>query len=421
MVNDRQNLDLSTFASPAGGADVEWRISDLPEPYPEAVAVMEQRATDIAAHRASELVWLLEHPPLLTSGTSGKPGDLLDPRFPVYPTGRGGQLTYHGPGQRGGLCDARSEAAAAGRSRLRRRAGAMDHPHACRVQCARRTSRGPRRRLGREARPRAPATRTKSPRSACGCGTGCRSTASLSMSSLTCRTFLPSCPAASSITAMASHRWSISASPSPWRMSTSHSGRLLRKCSGRRRQAGRKQRVDQFRQLRLRVSPPKTLSIYRSNYLHFQFFRLCYSGREQHGPASHDRQDHHYGVSQRSFHARGPDLGSIRSQMGIDWPGRPLLMLLRNPGGSARAEVSESPPDATGRGCGAPPTTVTPHRTTQFSRIDRPCGGAGPFLESGIPAGFFTAFGLDVARPSPERAEGASGYFLVPSPLVEEG
>jgi len=100
MVNDRQNLDLSTFASPAGGADVEWRISDLPEPYPEAVAVMEQRAADIAAHRASELVWLLEHPPLLTSGTSGKPGDLLDPRFPVYPTGRGGQLTYHGPGQR---------------------------------------------------------------------------------------------------------------------------------------------------------------------------------------------------------------------------------------------------------------------------------------------------------------------------------
>jgi lipoyl(octanoyl) transferase len=99
MVNDRQHLDLTTFARPSGG-DVEWRISALPVPYPAAVAEMEARAADIAAQQAPELVWLLEHPPLYTSGTSGKSGDLLDPRFPLFSTGRGGQLTYHGPGQR---------------------------------------------------------------------------------------------------------------------------------------------------------------------------------------------------------------------------------------------------------------------------------------------------------------------------------
>jgi lipoyl(octanoyl) transferase len=100
MVNDRQSLDLTTFAQPAGGAAVEWRISDTPVPYPEAVAQMESRVADIAAQRAPELVWLLEHPPLYTSGTSGKAGDLLEARFPLFETGRGGQLTYHGPGQR---------------------------------------------------------------------------------------------------------------------------------------------------------------------------------------------------------------------------------------------------------------------------------------------------------------------------------
>jgi lipoyl(octanoyl) transferase len=61
---------------------------------------MEARVAAIAAGEAPELVWLLEHPPLYTSGTSGKPDDLLDPRFPIFATGRGGQLTYHGPGQR---------------------------------------------------------------------------------------------------------------------------------------------------------------------------------------------------------------------------------------------------------------------------------------------------------------------------------
>jgi lipoyl(octanoyl) transferase len=99
MVNDRENLDLTAFAGPAGGG-VEWLIADAPVPYPEAVAAMEARVAAIAAHQAPELVWLLEHPPLYTSGTSGRDADLLDPRFPLFSTGRGGQLTYHGPGQR---------------------------------------------------------------------------------------------------------------------------------------------------------------------------------------------------------------------------------------------------------------------------------------------------------------------------------
>jgi lipoyl(octanoyl) transferase len=99
MVNSRENLDLTTFAAP-GGSEVEWRISDSPVDYAEAVAAMEARAAAIAAGEAPELVWLLEHPPLYTSGTSGKANDLLDPRFPLIATGRGGQVTYHGPGQR---------------------------------------------------------------------------------------------------------------------------------------------------------------------------------------------------------------------------------------------------------------------------------------------------------------------------------
>ena len=100
MVNDRQSLDLMPLSRPAGGRAVEWLISEALVPYPEALAAMEARAADIAAGQASELVWLLEHPPLYTSGTSGKAQDLLDPRFPMFATGRGGQITYHGPGQR---------------------------------------------------------------------------------------------------------------------------------------------------------------------------------------------------------------------------------------------------------------------------------------------------------------------------------
>lgn len=99
MVNDRQTLDLSAFAR-ADGAAVEWLISDSPVAYPIALDIMEARAADIAGGRAGEIVWLLEHPALYTSGTSGKPSDLLDPRYPIFESGRGGQLTYHGPGQR---------------------------------------------------------------------------------------------------------------------------------------------------------------------------------------------------------------------------------------------------------------------------------------------------------------------------------
>jgi lipoyl(octanoyl) transferase len=99
MVNDRQNLSFEAFAGPPGAA-VEWRISDHPVDYLEAVAAMEARAAAIGAGEAKELVWLLEHPPLYTSGTSGKAGDLLEARFPLFASGRGGQVTYHGPGQR---------------------------------------------------------------------------------------------------------------------------------------------------------------------------------------------------------------------------------------------------------------------------------------------------------------------------------
>ena len=82
---------------------IAWRISDARVPYPVAVAEMEARAAAIADGRARELVWLLEHPPLYTAGTSAKGEDLLTPaRFPVFQTGRGGQFTYHGPGQRVG-------------------------------------------------------------------------------------------------------------------------------------------------------------------------------------------------------------------------------------------------------------------------------------------------------------------------------
>jgi lipoyl(octanoyl) transferase len=85
----------------ADGRPVEWLISDTPVEYPEALATMRSRAAAIAAGEAGEAVWLLEHPALYTAGTSAVPSDLLDPtRLPVYAAGRGGQYTYHGPGQR---------------------------------------------------------------------------------------------------------------------------------------------------------------------------------------------------------------------------------------------------------------------------------------------------------------------------------
>lgn len=81
---------------------VAWKISDQPVAYPDALALMEARAAAIADGSAGELVWLLEHPPIYTAGTSADDADLLEARFPVYHTGRGGQFTYHGPGQRVG-------------------------------------------------------------------------------------------------------------------------------------------------------------------------------------------------------------------------------------------------------------------------------------------------------------------------------
>jgi lipoyl(octanoyl) transferase len=82
---------------------LEWRLERRLVPYPEALRSMEERVAAIAQGRAPELVWLLEHPPLYTAGTSARPGDLIDPhRFPVFEAGRGGQYTYHGPGQRVG-------------------------------------------------------------------------------------------------------------------------------------------------------------------------------------------------------------------------------------------------------------------------------------------------------------------------------
>lgn len=83
-------------------ASVEWRVRSGLLDYPEAVSFMEERAAAIADGRATELVWLVEHPPIYTAGTSAKDSDLLDARFPVFRTGRGGQFTYHGPRQRVG-------------------------------------------------------------------------------------------------------------------------------------------------------------------------------------------------------------------------------------------------------------------------------------------------------------------------------
>lgn len=80
---------------------VEWTHLTGLAPYPETLAAMQERAAAIAAGQAEEAVWLLEHPPLYTAGTSARPADLTDPdRFPVFEAGRGGQYTYHGPGQR---------------------------------------------------------------------------------------------------------------------------------------------------------------------------------------------------------------------------------------------------------------------------------------------------------------------------------
>jgi lipoyl(octanoyl) transferase len=97
-MNETAGLLNTSAALPDG---IEWRISDSLVAYPDALAFMDQRVADIRAGMAPECVWLLEHPPLYTAGTSAADDELLDAgRFPVYQTGRGGRYTYHGPGQR---------------------------------------------------------------------------------------------------------------------------------------------------------------------------------------------------------------------------------------------------------------------------------------------------------------------------------
>jgi len=99
VVNARNTLAIG-LPAPGGSEPPEWRVSDSLVSYDEAVGAMEKRAAEIAAGGASELVWLLEHPPLYTAGTSANTADVIEPRFPIHESGRGGQLTYHGPGQR---------------------------------------------------------------------------------------------------------------------------------------------------------------------------------------------------------------------------------------------------------------------------------------------------------------------------------
>ncbi|WP_422369911.1 lipoyl(octanoyl) transferase LipB [Hoeflea sp.] len=99
-MNQRDSLETRFFARESAPA-IRWLIADGLTPYPDAVEFMEREVERIAAGDADELVWLVEHPPLYTAGTSARPEDLVAPdRFEVFSTGRGGEYTYHGPGQR---------------------------------------------------------------------------------------------------------------------------------------------------------------------------------------------------------------------------------------------------------------------------------------------------------------------------------
>ncbi|MBV9418352.1 MAG: lipoyl(octanoyl) transferase LipB [Alphaproteobacteria bacterium] len=101
-MNDRPDSPADMLSDGLTRSAVEWRVAPGLTDYGDAVAFMEERAAAIAANQRPELVWLVEHPPIYTAGTSAKDSDLLDARFPVLKTGRGGQFTYHGPGQRVG-------------------------------------------------------------------------------------------------------------------------------------------------------------------------------------------------------------------------------------------------------------------------------------------------------------------------------
>jgi lipoyl(octanoyl) transferase len=99
VVNVRDRLDVGLLPA-LELAPVDWRLSEDLVSYEAALATMDERAAAVAAGTAAEFAWLLEHPPLYTAGTSAQPSDLIEARFPVHRTGRGGQFTYHGPGQR---------------------------------------------------------------------------------------------------------------------------------------------------------------------------------------------------------------------------------------------------------------------------------------------------------------------------------
>jgi lipoyl(octanoyl) transferase len=101
VVNTRGDVPIGLLPR-AGAAPAEWLVSAGPVDYESALSSMAARAAAIARGEAPELVWLLEHPPLYTAGTSSRPQELIEARFPVHVVGRGGQFTYHGPGQRVG-------------------------------------------------------------------------------------------------------------------------------------------------------------------------------------------------------------------------------------------------------------------------------------------------------------------------------
>jgi lipoyl(octanoyl) transferase len=99
MISTRDHVTIG-LNGPAGTPPAKWRIDEGLLPYETALATMEARAAAVADGSAPELVWLVEHPPLYTAGTSARPAELIEARFPVHVAGRGGQFTYHGPGQR---------------------------------------------------------------------------------------------------------------------------------------------------------------------------------------------------------------------------------------------------------------------------------------------------------------------------------
>jgi lipoyl(octanoyl) transferase len=185
---------------------IDWITSPGQTAYPDAVAAMEQRAAAIRDGRADECIWLVEHPPLYTAGASAKPQDLVDSaRFPVFETRRGGQYTYHGPGQR--IAYVMLDLDRRGRDVRRFVTGLEDWVIDTLAEFG---VRGERRagRVGvwvtrpeKPPCPTAPRARTRSPPSASSCAAGSAFTASRSTTSPICAITTASCPAASPATA----------------------------------------------------------------------------------------------------------------------------------------------------------------------------------------------------------------------------